>query len=44
LSNRQIGRRLAVSEATVGKHLEHVYARTGVGNRVQAAALVNADG
>jgi DNA-binding CsgD family transcriptional regulator len=44
LSNRQIGRRLEVSEATVGKHLEHVYARTGVGNRVQAAALVNAVG
>jgi DNA-binding CsgD family transcriptional regulator len=43
LSNRQIGRRLEVSDATVGKHLEHVYARTGVCNRVQAAALVNAD-
>src|SRR3954447_959671 len=44
LSNRQIGRRLEVSEATVGKHLEHVYARTGVGNRVQAAALISGDG
>lgn len=43
LSNRQIGRRLEVSEATIGKHLEHVYARTGVVNRVQAAALINVD-
>jgi DNA-binding CsgD family transcriptional regulator len=43
LSNRQIARRLRVSEATVGKHLEHVFARTGVRNRVQAAALVHPD-
>ena len=43
LSNRQIARRLEISEATVGKHLEHVYARTDVRNRVQAAALVIAD-
>jgi DNA-binding CsgD family transcriptional regulator len=41
LTDRQIGRRLHVSEATVGKHLEHVYARAGVRTRVQAAGLVD---
>ncbi len=39
LSDGQIARRLAVSEATVGKHLEHVYARAGARSRVQAVAL-----
>jgi DNA-binding CsgD family transcriptional regulator len=43
LSNRQIARRLGVAEATVGKHLEHIYSRTGVTNRLQAAALIAAD-
>ncbi len=39
LSDAQIARRLCVSEATVGKHLEHVYARTGARTRVQAVSL-----
>ncbi len=39
LSDAQIARRLCVSEATVGKHLEHVYARSGARTRVQAVSL-----
>jgi DNA-binding CsgD family transcriptional regulator len=39
LGNAQIARALGVSEATVGKHLEHVYTRTGAQSRVQALNL-----
>lgn len=39
LTNAQIARRLRVSEPTVGKHLENVYARTGAQSRVQALSL-----
>jgi DNA-binding CsgD family transcriptional regulator len=39
-TNRQIGRELGVSEGTVRKHLENVYARLGVQNRTQAIAKV----
>lgn len=42
LTNRQIGRELGVSEGTVRKHLENVYARLGVQNRMQAIAQVAA--
>lgn len=38
-TNKQIARRLAVTQATVEKHLENVYARTGVQSRVQAVNL-----
>jgi len=38
LTNRQIGRELGIAEGTVRKHLEHVYARLGVTNRVAALA------
>lgn len=37
-SNRQIGRELGLSEATVRKHLENIFARLGVTNRTAAAA------
>jgi DNA-binding NarL/FixJ family response regulator len=40
LTNRQIGRELGLSEGTVRKHLENVYARLGVQNRMQAIAQV----
>jgi DNA-binding CsgD family transcriptional regulator len=36
LTNGQIGRRLSVSEATVRKHLENIYARLSVTNRTAA--------
>jgi DNA-binding CsgD family transcriptional regulator len=38
-TNAQVARRLSITEATVEKHLEHVYARTGAQSRVQALAL-----
>jgi DNA-binding CsgD family transcriptional regulator len=38
-TNAQAGRRLSITEGTVMKHLEHVYARTGAQSRVQALAL-----
>ena len=37
LSNRQIAERLVVSEKTVRNHVEHVYAKIGVTNRVGAS-------
>ena len=42
LTDSQIARLLAISEATVGKHLQHVYARTGAQSRVQALSLCGA--
>lgn len=39
-SNRQIARDLGVTEATVRKHLEHIYRRLGVASRTQAVARV----
>ncbi len=38
LTNDQIGRRLGISARTVNKHLEHVFAKTGMRNRTQLAA------
>lgn len=40
LTDVQIARSLGITEATVGKHLEHIYSRTGVHSRVQASNLV----
>jgi DNA-binding CsgD family transcriptional regulator len=39
LTDAQVARRLGITEATVGKHLEHVYARIGARSRVQALSL-----
>lgn len=39
LTNAQAARRLGIAEATVAKHLEHVFARTGARSRTQAVAL-----
>jgi DNA-binding CsgD family transcriptional regulator len=41
-SNGQIARRLRVSEATVRKHLENIFARLGVTSRTAAVARLNA--
>ena len=40
LSNKEIARRLSVSEATVKIHLHNVYRKIGVANRTALAALV----
>ncbi len=42
LTDGQVAHRLAISEATVGKHLQHIYARTGAQSRVQALSLCSA--
>jgi DNA-binding CsgD family transcriptional regulator len=41
-SNTQVARRLGIAEATVEKHLEHVYDRTGARSRIQALNLCSA--
>jgi DNA-binding CsgD family transcriptional regulator len=38
LSNREIARALVVEPSTVRKHLEHIYAKLGVGSRTAALA------
>ncbi len=38
LTNDQVGRRLGISARTVDKHLEHIYTKTGLRNRTEAAA------
>jgi DNA-binding CsgD family transcriptional regulator/tetratricopeptide (TPR) repeat protein len=46
LTNREIGRRLFISEKTVGVHVSRIFSKTGVHSRVQASALLHrsADG
>ena len=36
-TNRQIGRSLGVAQKTVGNHIQHIYAKAGVGTRAAAA-------
>jgi len=36
LTNRIIGRRLGITEKTVGKHLEHIYQKLEVTDRLSA--------
>lgn len=40
LTNRQVARKLAISEGTVRRHLENIYERLGVSSRTAAAAYV----
>lgn len=41
-SNNQVARRLGITEATVEKHLQHIYTRTGAQSRIQALNLCSA--
>lgn len=40
--NEEIGRRLSISISTVKKHVNNIYGKTGVKNRVQLARLIEA--
>jgi DNA-binding NarL/FixJ family response regulator len=40
LSNKEIARRLEISEGTVRVHLQDIYSKLGIHNRTQLAALV----
>jgi DNA-binding CsgD family transcriptional regulator len=40
MSDKQAARVLGVSPRTVGKHLEHIYAKLGVAGRTEAAAAI----
>jgi DNA-binding CsgD family transcriptional regulator len=42
LTDAQVARRLGCTEATVGKHLEQIYVRTGAHSRVQAVDRIAA--
>ncbi len=44
LSQSEIAKELFISPKTVGKHLEHIFAKLGVHNRAHAAALAVRDG
>jgi DNA-binding NarL/FixJ family response regulator len=39
LGQKEIGGRLFISEKTVGSHIQHIFTKLGVRNRVQAVAL-----
>jgi two-component system, NarL family, nitrate/nitrite response regulator NarL len=41
LSNKEIGRRLNLSDGTIKVHLHHIFQKLEVGNRTALAALVN---
>jgi len=43
LTNRQIARRLAISERTAAVHVSNLIAKLGVGNRVEAARVLRPD-
>ncbi len=44
LSNREIGDRLVISPRTVERHMENIFAKIGVNNRVQASAFAFSNG
>jgi len=44
LSTRQIASELVISEKTVGRHLDNIYAKLGVSSRAAATALALREG
>jgi DNA-binding NarL/FixJ family response regulator len=44
LTNKQLGQELFISERTVATHIYHIYAKTGVTNRVEAVAYATSHG
>jgi HD-GYP domain-containing protein (c-di-GMP phosphodiesterase class II) len=44
LSNREIAARLVISVKTAGHHVEHIYAKTGAGNRALASLFAASHG
>jgi DNA-binding CsgD family transcriptional regulator len=42
LTNPEVGRRLFITRATVKTHLSHIYAKLGVANRTELAAIATA--
>lgn len=42
LSNKEIGRKLNISDQTVKKHLQHIYAKLGLHRRTQVAVAITA--
>jgi HD-GYP domain-containing protein (c-di-GMP phosphodiesterase class II) len=44
LSNREIAARLVISVKTAGHHVEHIYAKTGTGNRSMASLFAASHG
>jgi len=44
LSNREIGARLVISVKTAGHHVEHIYQKTGTGNRSMASLFAASHG
>jgi DNA-binding NarL/FixJ family response regulator len=43
-TNRQVSARLAISPKTVGRHVEHIYAKAGVSSRAAAALFAAEQG
>jgi len=43
LTNRQIARRLVISERTAAVHVSNLMAKLGVGNRVEAVRVLRPD-
>ena len=39
-TNKEISRKLSISESTVENHIHHIYTKLGVSNRAQAVAYV----
>jgi len=44
LANKEVAKRLVISEKTVARHLENIYAKTGARNRTEAAVIAALSG